>query len=375
MKKIIFSSPIIDTVKTSKILGLALKKNFPNEGLITKIFENKIKQILNVKHVILTTSGTSAIYLALKANDIKYGDEVIIPNITFPATANAVNMTGAKVILSDVSKNNLLMDLNSLEKNISKKTKAILPVHISGRGDNIKSILKLARKYKIKVIEDAAEAFGSKNGRKNLGTYGVCGCFSLAPNKIITTGQGGIVVTNDKKLYLKIINLKNQGRTKSFESKNTYSYRGFNFKFTDLQASLGISQISNFYKRKEKLVKIYKFYKKNLIQNQNFKLIGFDIKNGELPLWSDVYCSNSQKLYKYLKKKKIYCRYFWDSINSMTPYKKSFHNLSNSKDLKNKLMWLPSSLSLESKELNYICNNINKYLKGNSNFKKKRKAE
>ena len=365
MKKIIFSEPIIDLKESSKILDIALKKNFPNEGSLTKIFEKKIKKILNVKYAISTTSGTSALYLALKANKVGIGDEVIIPNITFPATANAVNMTGAKVVLCDVSKDNLLMDLHSLKKNICKKTKVIMPVHISGRGNNINEIIKLANKYKIKVIEDAAEAFGSKNYRKNLGTFGICGCFSFAPNKIITTGQGGLVVTNNKKLYYKIKQLKDQGRINSRESKNFYLYRGFNFKFTDLQASLGISQLKDFKKRKKKLIEIFSFYKRNLIQNNKFKIIGFNVKKGELPLWTDVYCHDTSSLYNYLKKKKITCRYFWDPINSMTPYKKNFKSLNTSKKLKNKLMWLPSSLKLSKNELKYICLNINNFLKQN----------
>jgi len=365
MKKINFSSPVINLDKSSKLFKIAIKNNFPNEGSLTNIFENKIKKILNVKYLIATTNGTSAIYLALKANGIGYGDEVIIPNITFPATANAVHMTGAKVVLADISKNNLLINLNSLKKNISKKTKAIIPVHISGRGNNIQEIMKIANKKKIKVIEDAAEAFGSKNKDKILGSFGICGCFSFAPNKIITTGQGGLVITNNKKVFLRIKQLKDQGRVNTFNEKNFYHYRGFNFKFTDLQASIGISQIKDFSERKKKLLNIYKFYEKNLNQNKNFKLIGFDVKNGELPLWTDVYCDNSKKLYNFLKRKKINCRLFWDPINTMKPYKKKFINLNTSRILQNKLIWLPSYLNLKKNELKYICLNINKYLSQN----------
>ena len=167
MKKILFSQPVINTKSSLEILNKALTKNFPNEGPLTDFFENQIKKILNVKYAISVTSGTTALYLALKTNDINYGDEVIIPNITFPATANAVNMAGAKVVLCDVSKDNLLINIESLRKSITKKTKAIIPVHISGRGSNIIEILQVAKKHKIKVIEDAAEAFGSKNIKKS----------------------------------------------------------------------------------------------------------------------------------------------------------------------------------------------------------------
>lgn len=365
-KKIYFANPIIDTKDTLKFIKICLKKNFPNENILTKNLKNILKKLLKVRYVVLTTSGTSALYLALKANDIGKGDEVIIPNITFPATANAVHMTGAKVVLSDVSQKDLLINVSSLKNKFSKSTKAIIPVHISGRGSNIQNLKKIADKKKIIIIEDAAEALGSKYKNKSLGSFGVCGCFSLAPNKIITTGQGGILVTNNKKIYKKIIQLKDQGRYRDIRNESKYNYRGFNFKFTDLQAGLGLSQIKNFKKRKEKLSNIFKYYNKNLIQNKNFKIIGFDVKNGELPLWTDVYCKKAKLLFNFLKKRGINCRLFWDSINTLKPYKASYKHLKVSKELKNKLIWLPSSQDLGKDQLKHICVSINQFLKVNS---------
>ena len=148
------------------------------------------------------------------------------------------------------------------------------------------------------------QCFWLKN-YKNLGTFGICGCYSFAPNKIITTGQGGLVVTNDKKIYKKIKQLKDQGRIKSRDSKSYYTYRGFNFKFTDLQASLGISQLKSLKKRMKKLIQINNFYNKNLIQNDKFKIIHFNLEKGELPLWTDIYSEKSYDLYNYLKRKKL----------------------------------------------------------------------
>ena len=363
MKKFYPTNPVINTTDTLRLIKICLNKNFPNENVLTKKLENILKKLLRVRHVILTTSGTSAIYLALKANNIGRGDEVIIPNITFPATANAVQMTGAKVVLADVCQKNLLLDVDLIKTKFSKKTKAIIPVHISGRGNNIINLKKFSDKKKVTIIEDSAEALGSKYKNKSLGTFGACGCFSLAPNKIITTGQGGIVVTNDKKLYKKIILLRDQGRYRDKKNESRYIYKGFNFKFTDLQSGLGLSQIKNFKKRKEKLLNIFKFYKKNLIKSKNFKIIDFDIKNGELPLWTDVYCTRAKSLYNYLKKKGIFCRLFWEPINTLKPYKKSFKNLQTSKKLKNNLMWLPSGQDLKKNELKFICSSINQFFK------------
>jgi len=202
----------------------------------------------------------------------------------------------------------------------------------------------------------------SKKNKKYLGTFGHLGCFSFAPNKILTTGQGGIIVTNNKSIYKKLYKLKDQGRTRLIKGgDDKYSTTGYNFKFTELQAVLGLTQLNEIKKRKRILINHYAIYKKNLIQNKNFKLIGFDIKNGEVPLWIDVYCAKRNKLYNFLSRKKINCRYFWQPLNTLEAYKKSFYNLENSKKINKKLMWLPSSLNLKKNDLLKICNQINKF--------------
>ena len=189
MNKITLSNPIINNSLTINLLKRVLKSTFVNEGKQTRELEKKICKFLNVKYCLTTTSGTTALFLALKALGLNNNDEVIVPNITFPATANAVSMAGGKPIFVDVDPVNILIDEEALIKKISKKTKFIIPVHISGRGHNIKKVIKICKERGIKVVEDAAEAFGSKFNGKNLGTFGEVGCFSFAPNKIITTGQ------------------------------------------------------------------------------------------------------------------------------------------------------------------------------------------
>ena len=364
-KKIIkFISPNIDYKDTNKIITNSLKLGLPNEGYLTKKFEMKISKLLKVKHVIATTSGTIAIFLALKSVGIGKDDEVIVPNITFAATVNAVSLTGAKPVLADVSKDNLLLDLKKLKNIISKKTKAIIPVHVSGRGSNIKKLKKFASKYKIKLVEDAAEGFMSKIDRKYLGTFGDLGCFSFSPPKIITTGQGGVVVTNNTKLYKKILELKNQGRVGfSNGGEDKYASVGFNFKFTNIQSALGISQLKSIFQRKQKLIKIYKLYKKHISENSNLKLLKFDITKGEVPLWTDIYCKKRNKLHKFLLDNGFECRLFWHPINYCKPYKQSFKGLENSLYLKEKLMWLPSSLSMSDKNIIKISKLINTFSK------------
>ena len=351
MRKIVLARPLIDVNDSSKIIRKVLNNNFPNEGEQTKIFEKKICKLLKVKYAVTTTNGTSAIFLALKANGIKYNDEVLIPNITFPATANAVKMAGGKPVLVDVNPKNILIDEKSLLNKISKKTKFIIPVHISGRGNNINKIVDICKRKSIKIIEDSAEAFCSKFRNKFLGTFGQAGCFSFAPNKIITTGQGGLVVTNNREVYSSLLRLKDQGRVgPTTGGEDKYVSIGYNFKFSNIQSSLGISQLKKIKWRIKKLKKIHLFYKKNIEQNDKFKIINFNTKEGELPLWTDVYCYRRNKLFNFLKSKNIICRYYWDPINTCLPYKSSFRSLPNSKAIQKKMMWLPSSLEMNPKE-------------------------
>ena len=363
MKKIILAQPIINLKESSKYIKKVLKNNFPNEGEQTKLFEKKICNFLKVKHAVCVTSGTTAIFLALKACGIKIGDEVIIPNITFPATANAVMMSGGKPVLVDVNPKTLLIDQASLIKKINSRTKFVIPVHVSGRGSNIREVLSICKKNSIKVVEDSAEAFGSKIKNKNLGTFGIAGCYSFAPNKIITTGQGGVVVSNDKKIYKKLVRLKDQGRVgPTTGGEDNYVSVGYNFKFSNIQSALGVSQMNSIKSREKKLIKIHKYYLNNLNQNKSFKILNFNLKNGELPLWTDVFCKNRNKLFNYLKSKKIICRYFWKPLNTCKPYKKSFRDLNSSKNLQKKLMWLPSSLDMSIAQQEKVCKYINKFL-------------
>tara|TARA_B110000008_G_C16977592_1_gene566636 strand:- start:1721 stop:2824 length:1104 start_codon:yes stop_codon:yes gene_type:complete len=360
MKKIILSNPVINLNTSKKTLNNVLKSNFINEGKQTREFEKKICKLLKVKYAVATTSGTTALFVALRAAGIKNGDEVIVPNITFPATVNAVKMAGGNPVLVDINPLTLLIDEKSLLKKISKKTKFIIPVHVSGRGSNIKKLIKICKNKSLKVIEDAAEALGSKINNKSLGTFGLAGCFSFAPNKIITTGQGGIVVTNSLKLFKNLKILKDQGRVgPTTGGEDRYISSGYNLKLTNLQSSLGLDQIKSIKWRIKRLKEMYKFYLKNINQNERFKIINFKVANGELPLWTDVWCHNRNKLFNFLKKNNIICRYFWKPLNITYPIKTSFKNLPNSKKLQDKLMWLPSSLDMNSREQKKVCDLIN----------------
>lgn len=343
-----------------------IKMNYTNEGYYAEKLENNIKKKFNAKFALTTTSGTSAIFLSLKAYGIGKGDEVIVPNITFVATANAVKLTGADVKLVDVDKKNLSIDMISLKKSVTKKTKAIIPVHISGRSGNLLNILKFAKNNRLIVIEDAAEAMFSKHKKKYLGTYGDCGCFSFSPNKIINSGQGGMILTNNKKIYNNLKKLKDQGRlNRGSGGDDKHEFIGYNFKFTNLQAATALAQLTRVKKRKKTLTDNYKFYKKNLIQNEKFYIIDNDIKNGNFPLWVDAYCKDRDKLIYHLKQKNIQTRNYWFPLNENKPYKRNINLFKNTKYFLNKLFWLPSTFKMKKSDLKKICQIINNFNKRN----------
>ncbi|MCM8798301.1 MAG: DegT/DnrJ/EryC1/StrS family aminotransferase [Candidatus Omnitrophica bacterium] len=187
-----------------------LKTNWiSSQGKYIKEFEEKFAKYCGCRYGISTTSGTTALHLALASLGIEKGDEVILPAFTMIATAFAVIYTGATPVLVDADKETWCMDISQIEKKITKRTKAVLPVHIYGHPCNMEPILKLARKYKLLVIEDSAEAHGAEYKGKKVGGLGDIGCFSFYANKIITTGEGGMVVTNSEEYAEKARSIRN----------------------------------------------------------------------------------------------------------------------------------------------------------------------
>lgn len=361
-KKINFWEPIIGNQELKNIKKV-LKINWPNEGSFTYLFEKKIEKLIKVKHAVCVTSGTISIFLALKSLDITQKDEVIVPDVTFGATAMAVKLSGAKLVLVDVNENNLGFNLKKLKKKINKRTKAIIPVHISGRAADILSIKKIIKNKNIKIIEDAAEALFSRSKNKYLGTIGDFGCFSLTASKTITTGQGGIIVTNNSKLYKKIKLLKNQGIDGKSDGGNViHSTIGYNFKYTNLQAAMGLAQIADIKNRAKKLIKINKLYLKKLENVKEVSVLKFDFNKGEVPLWTDVFAIKQRdKLIDYLRQNGVECRKFWYPLHEQKPFKEKSQNFKVSSEISKKLFWLPSSMNLTENKINYVCHLIKKF--------------
>jgi len=349
-----------------KFIKQALDNNFPNDGPLTTQFENEICKLIGCNYAVAVTSCTTAMFLSLKALGVGHGDEVIVPDMTFIATANAVEMTGAKPVLVDIETETLNINSDSFQKSITDKTKVVMPVHVSGRAVDMDKIMNIAKKNDLYVIEDAAEALMSKHKGKYLGTFGNLGCFSFSPNKTITTGQGGVIITNDDALHKRLRELKDQGRPiRGTGGDDLHETIGYNFKFTDLQAGLGLGQITYLESRMDRIKKIHQIYEENLKNVEGIKLLDFDILGGELPQWSDALVERRDELDTYLEGNGIGCRRFWLPIHTQKPYRKVDDDFPNSTSLSKKALWLPSAYTLSDEDVMEVCTHIRKFLKQN----------
>ena len=221
-------------------------------------FEEKFAHYIGAERAVSTQSGTAALHMALYQLGIGEGDEVIVPSLTFIATINPVLFVGAKPVIVDVDPITWNIDPQEIRKAITTKTKAIIPVHLYGSVCNIEEIIEIARENKLLVIEDATESLGATYKNRQTGTFGDFGCFSFNGNKLITTGGGGMIVSNNQKKAEHIKFLVNQARD---SSKGYYHPEvGFNYRMTNIEASLGLAQlerIDNFLEKKRKFRKIY----------------------------------------------------------------------------------------------------------------------
>ena len=339
MKKIYWWKTTFGKNEINRVVH-SIKNSNLSQGKITEEFERNIEKFLNVKNAICVPSGSAGLALSLLAVNIKPNDEILIPNYTWIATANAVKLIGAKPILIDVEKSRPIIDATKIEKKITKKTKAIIPVHLNGRSSDMILIKKIAKKNKLFVIEDAAQAIGSKNKSINLGTESDLGVFSLSIAKTISSGQGGIIVTNKSNLAKKIRLMRTHGVYNTTNPK-IWPMQGFNFKFTDVLASIGIEQLKYIQERINFLKKIYGIYQEEL-RNSQFKIIPVNMNNGEVPVYNEFLIKNRTSIVKKALEKNIELRIFFPTISQATYIKQNNKDLNNSKFFSRHGVVLPS---------------------------------
>jgi len=238
------------------------------QGEYVRRLEELLCSYLQIKNAVVVSNGTAALHLCLIALGIKEGDEVIVPAFTYPATANVVEIVGAKTILVDINLDDYCIDTSKIEEAITLRTKAIIPVHEFGQAAKIDEIISIARKHCLFVIEDAACALGAEFKKKKVGTFGDVGCFSFHPRKAITTGEGGAIVTNNDKLAEKLRSLRNHGTFINVEGKYDFIYAGLNYRMTDFQAAIGLAQLNITEEIIEKRIEIAELYDAHLADIQ-----------------------------------------------------------------------------------------------------------
>lgn len=333
-----------------------------SKGAYIARFESLFAKKVGAKYGVGVLNGTVALHLALAALDIGPGDEVIIPTFTMIATPNAVRYTGATPVLVDSELKTWNIDALKIEAKITRRTKAIMPVHTYGHPCDMDTIMKLAKKYKLYVVEDAAEAHGAIYKGREIGSIGDAACFSFYANKIITTGEGGMVTTNDKKLAEKMQLLKNH----AFSDERHFWHKllGFNYRMTNIQAAIGLAQTENFEKLANKRIENAMLYNSLLKEIDEIILPPSTkgIKNVYwmygilLKDWSRI----TRDTIRYeLARKGIETRTFFIPIHRQPVYKGWFKGkYPNSEYLCTNGLYLPSSTSLTEKQIRYIAGTI-----------------
>mgnify|MGYP006101429249 CR=1 FL=1 len=326
-----------------------IEDNFITEHKKTLELEKMICNYIGCDYCIMTTSGTTAIILALMALDLNEGDEIIVPNYTMIATINAVKFLKFIPVIVDIDKDTYTLNCEEINKNITEKTKAVIHVSLNNRYTDMNSIIKLCNDKNIILLEDSAQSLGCKINNKSLGTFGKIGCFSLSTPKIISTGQGGFCITNDKECAKKINMIKNFGRRES--GIDDFEVFGINLKFTDLQAVVGIEQMKKLDYRVKRMKEIYNLYYKNL--NDIVKILE-PLNDEWLPWFVDIYIPDRDKLVLFLKQHKIQTRPVYGEINKTNIYKSELLFI-NSNYVCNHGLFLPSFITLTDDEILFIC--------------------
>lgn len=354
--KIPWWRPVIEPTSALSQLASVVHTDFPNEGIATTQLEAKLASLLGVKHVIMTTSGTAALFLAMRACGVGPGDEVIVPDLTFIATANAVRMAGARPVLVDVG-DDLTISVEAVEQSITDLTKAIIPVHLSGRSANSEALSALARRHRLSLIEDAAQAFMSKCDDRYLGTLGRVGCFSLSAHKLITSGQGGFVATNDNELTNEVRLLKNQGQP-HYVARGTdlFVQAGYNFKYTDLQAAFALNQLESLNERIHSAKIRQELYESSLKVCPELQVCPF--QPGAVPLWTELRVESraaQSGLVEHLEKHSVECRKLYAPLHLQPPYSRPDTAFQKALELSPRSLWLPSGLGLSVVAIHRVC--------------------
>ncbi len=329
--------------------------------------EEKISEYVDQKYSVAFNSGTSALHASLLANDIKEG-EIIVPSFTFISTANVVALTDAKPVFAEIEDDSYGLDPEDVKEKITKKTRAIIPIHYAGAPCKyIKELKEIAEDHKIILIEDAAESLGSKIKNKKIGTFGQLGMFSFCQNKIITAGEGGIITTNSKEIYQKLKLIRSHGRVQKQEDyfstikELDYIQLGYNYRMSSISAALALSQ----FKKIDKIIKMRRnkaqYYNKSL---SNIKSIKTPRETADhyhvYQMYTIQFNDNKTRnsIQKQLEKKGIMSKVYFEPAHLKTLYKEKFGykkgDLPITEEISKKILTLPLYPTIPDHEIENI---------------------
>lgn len=326
-----------------------------SKGKYINKFESKFAEFINVNYATTVSNGTVALHLAMVALNLGPGDEVIVPTLTYIASVNSITYTGSKPVFVDSLQGTWQVDPKDIEKKITTKTKAIMVVHLYGHPCDMEEIMRIAKKHNLLVIEDCAEAFGSEYNGKHVGTFGNISTFSFFGNKTITTGEGGMVVTNDKVIFNRLVHLKGQGLAEN--RQYWHDVIGYNYRMTNICAAIGLAQIEQADKFIAKKRQIADKYKERL---KGFPITFQDENsNCKHSYWMiNILLENNKKrtdLSKFLQDNGVETRPMFYPIHTMPMYNEKHQTLPIAESLSVRGINLPSWPDLSTDQINFIC--------------------
>jgi perosamine synthetase len=327
-------------------------------------FEKKFAEFIGVKHAMTTSSCTGAMHLSMLALDIKEGDEVIIPEISWVATASVVKYVGAKPVFADIDKDSWCINPTSVKSLINEKTKAIIPVHCYGHPSEMDEIMNLAEENNLLVMEDAAPSIGSSYKEKPMGSFGDISAFSFQGAKPVITGEGGMIVTNDTKLFERVSKLGDHGRsmTKALWNEEI----GFKYKMSNLQAALGLAQLERVNEIVSKKRMIFSWYKKilgnidGITLNAEKKYCKTNYAVTNIILNKDFGITRDEFIQK-LKEWNIDSRPFFYPMSHMPMFETQHNPIAERLSMNG--INLPAGHNLEEEDIDYVCNVIKHILR------------
>ena len=351
--------PCFDEKEREALNEYMLGGGWGTEFKKTRAFEEMIREYTGAKHCWIMSNGTVSLSAALMAVGVKAGDEVICPDYTMVATPNAAELIGAKAVFTDIDRTTLCLDYEAMQNAVTEKTRAVMLVSINGRHPHdMKKYVDFCKDRGIHLIEDAAQSLGSKCGEKHLGRFGEIGSFSFSAPKIITTGQGGALITDDDDLSDRIKRIRDFGRDAG--GSDHYLTKGWNFKFTDFQGVIGIEQMKKLPDRVVRKKEMGRLYEELLKDVPEVELIPTDYED-TAPWFFDLLCERRAELQSFLKEKGIGSRPFYPALHAEPAYAYNDRSFPVTTEISAKGLWLPSGIMVTDEQIRYICDMIREF--------------